>query len=162
MYFERRSDTIAPMKRALLFFALAALLLVLLMRCQRFHPVLRSPDAVVEVKTTGYCACGSCCGWRLNWIGLPVVRGGPDRGRIKVIGRTASGRMAFPGTVAADWSVFPEGTRVYVPGYGWGRVEDRGSAVKGRHLDLFFLRHSSARRWGVQTVPVKVWYPRDE
>lgn len=148
-------------KRLLFFIALSVLLLVPLSRCRRIHPVLRPPDAVVEVKTTGYCACGACCGWRLNWFGLPVVQSGANRGRIKVIGRTASGSMAFPGTVAADWSVFPEGTRVYVPGYGWGRVEDKGGAVKGQHLDLFFLRHTAALRWGVRTVPVKVWYPRD-
>ncbi len=37
----------------------------------------------------------------------------------------------------------------YVPGYGWGRVEDKGGAIKGEaRLDLFFHSHEAALQWG--------------
>ena len=49
---------------------------------------------------------------------------------------------------------------MYVPGYGRGRVEDVGSAIKGDHIDLFFKDHDNARRWGVRTLKVTVWMPR--
>ena len=42
---------------------------------------------------------------------------------------TASGTRARHGTLAADTSVLPFGTVVEVPGYGFGRVEDRGGAI---------------------------------
>ncbi|MBX7245378.1 MAG: 3D domain-containing protein, partial [Candidatus Sumerlaeaceae bacterium] len=34
------------------------------------------------------------------------------------------------GTIAADTSYYPFGTRMYIPGYGWGVVGDRGGAIK--------------------------------
>ena len=64
------------------------------------------------------------------------------------------------GTLAADTSVLPFGTIVEVPGYGYGRVEDRGGAIKGNRLDLWFPSHSEAQRWGRQKgVRVRVWKP---
>ena len=36
------------------------------------------------------------------------------------------GRRARLGTIAADTRRYPFGTIMYVPGYGYGRVEDRG------------------------------------
>ena len=47
----------------------------------------------------------------------------------------------FPrkGTIAADTAHYPFGTKMYIPGYGWGVVEDRGSAIKGpNRLDIFY------------------------
>ncbi len=67
--------------------------------------------------------------------------------------------MARPGTIAADTSIYPYGTVMYIPGYGYGRVEDTGGAVKGQHIDLYRPNHWFARRWGVQTKTVKVWLP---
>lgn len=37
---------------------------------------------------------------------------------------------ARDGTIAADTSHFPFGTRIFVPGWGWGAVQDRGGAIK--------------------------------
>ena len=74
-----------------------------------------------------------------------------------MIPMTASGTMAKVGTIAADTSRYPFGTVMYIPGYGYGRVEDRGGAVKGEHIDLFFRTHGQAREWGRKTLPVKVW-----
>jgi len=61
------------------------------------------------------------------------------------------------GTIAADWAHIPPRTRIYIPGYGWGRVEDKGSAIKGpQRLDLFFNSHKEALQWGRKTVRGKV------
>ena len=106
---------------------------------------------------TAYCPCGECCGWRRNWLFRPVIRSGPRRGQPKAVGVTATGVKARPGTVAADTRVLPFGTVVYVPGYGYGRVEDTGGDIRGNRLDVFFRRHSEAKRWGRQLLPVKIW-----
>ena len=39
-------------------------------------------------------------------------------------------------TIAADLRVFPLGTILFVPGYGYGVVADKGGAIKGNRLDL--------------------------
>lgn len=142
--------------RLILIFA-GALYLLVLTRCHRVALPLRRADAVMDLKTTGYCACSACCSWHFSWYGAPVN----TAGNFKVIGKTADGSMAHPGTVAVDTDVFPLGTKFYIPGYGWGIARDTGGAVDGHHLDLFFWLHSSGKRWGVQTKQVKVWYPRD-
>jgi len=65
-----------------------------------------------------------------------------------------------PGTIAADTRVYPFGTRIYVPGWGWGVVEDRGSAIQGpAHIDLFFPSRRKALAWGSQRLTVKVVAP---
>jgi 3D (Asp-Asp-Asp) domain-containing protein len=48
---------------------------------------------------------------------------------------------------------------MYVPGYGYGRVEDRGGAIKGQRLDVFFKKHRQAEQWGRATADVYVWLP---
>lgn len=113
-----------------------------------------------EMVTTGYCKCGDCCNWKRTWYGKPVIASGPNKGQRKKIGVTASGAKARKGAIAADTSRYPFGTVMYVPGYGYGRVEDRGSAIKGEHIDLCFDDHKPALRWGRQTLPVRVWLPR--
>ncbi|MCX5896174.1 MAG: 3D domain-containing protein [Proteobacteria bacterium] len=61
------------------------------------------------------------------------------------------------GTIAADTQYYPFGTVMYVPGYGRGIVEDRGSAIKGsQRIDLYFTSHGKARTWGRQKLPVKI------
>ena len=63
------------------------------------------------------------------------------------------------GTIAADTRYYPFGTRMYIPGYGWGVVEDRGGAIKGEErIDLFFDSHNQALRWGRRKVPVTIEY----
>ena len=122
-------------------------------------PPRDTPGREYVVITTGYCPCSECCGWKRNWLGRPVVASGPDRGKSKVVGMTASGAMARPGTLAADTSIFPFGTIIYIPGYGYGRVEDRGSAITGYHLDLFYRTHGLAAQHGKVKAKIKVWFP---
>lgn len=65
--------------------------------------------------------------------------------------------LPHPGTIAADTDYYPFGTIMWVEGYGKGVVEDRGSAIKGpERLDVFFRSHWKARKWGRQTVPVRI------
>lgn len=64
------------------------------------------------------------------------------------------------GTIAADTRYYPFGTEMYVPGYGWGIVEDRGSAIKGPHrIDLYFDSHGDALEWGKRKVKVEIHKP---
>ena len=113
-------------------------------------------DEKGDVLVTGYCNCGVCCGWRLSWLGLgpPVYTYGPMRGERKKVGVTARGTVAKHGTVAADPQVFPFGTRLLIPGYGTGVVEDVGGAIKGRHIDVWFPSHQTALTWGRRNLKV--------
>ena len=64
------------------------------------------------------------------------------------------------GTIAADTRYYPFGTRMYVPGYGWGRVEDRGGDIKGRdRIDLYFDSHTDALLWGRKKIQVQIEGP---
>ena len=112
---------------------------------------------VVNMETTGYCACGKCCGWKRNWRFKPVFTSGPNKGKPKKVGITATGSKADWGTIAADTRYYPFGTIMYIPDYGWGRVEDVGGAIKDHHIDLFFPTHKKALEWGRQHKRVKVW-----
>ncbi len=115
---------------------------------------------IVNMETTGYCKCGKCCGWKRNWKFQPVFSYGPQKGKPKAVGITATGTMADWGTIAADTRRYPFGTIMHIPGYGWGRVEDVGGAIKGEHIDLFFPSHKKALEWGRERKDVKVWKPQ--
>ena len=61
------------------------------------------------------------------------------------------------GTIAADTKYYPFGTRMLVPGYGWGVVTDRGSAIKGpNRIDLYYNSHQDALDWGRKKVRVRI------
>ncbi len=124
---------------------------------------IRPPAGVRPVEhtleVTAYCACQACCGWKRSWLGRPVYASGPAKGRPKAVGITASGARARQGTIAADTALYPFRTVMYIPGYGYGRVEDRGGGVKGRHIEVFFGSHKKALTWGRQGLPVQIWLP---
>ena len=89
---------------------------------------------------TAYCPCTECCG--------------PN-----AVGITASGKPVSANGqrfVAADRSV-PFGTMLTIPGYTGGRpveVLDRGGAIRGNRLDVYFPTHREARQWGVRKLVV--------
>ena len=61
------------------------------------------------------------------------------------------------GTIAADTKYHPFGTRMYIPGYGNGVVEDRGGAIKGvKRLDAYFNSHKKSLKWGRRSVNVNI------
>lgn len=70
--------------------------------------------------------------------------------------RTATGTIPKRGTIAVDPRVIPLGTRIYVPGYGYGVAEDTGGVVNGRIIDLFFNTRSEAINWGRRTIQIKI------
>ena len=111
-----------------------------------------------ELLVTGYCNCGKCCGWRKKWFffGEPVYDYGNLRGTPKKVGVTASGAVAAKGTIAADPTVYPFGTRIWIPGYGSGTVQDIGGSIKGAHIDIWFPSHGEALAWGARKLKVKV------
>jgi 3D (Asp-Asp-Asp) domain-containing protein len=108
------------------------------------HAVAPTPNTrVLWMEVTAYCPCTKCCG--------PKARG-----------ITASGkRVSYNGGkfVAADTSVLPFGTKLSIPGYHGGvevKVLDRGGAIKGHKLDVYFPSHRVAKEWGRRFVPVTV------
>lgn len=94
------------------------------------------------MEVTAYCACKKCCGPKAQGI-------------------TASGkRVSYNGGlfVAADPKL-KFGTRVIIPGYANGiavEVVDRGSAIVGDKLDVYFDSHQTALKWGRQKLWVTV------
>lgn len=96
----------------------------------------------VRMRVTAYCPCPECVG-----TGSPGI--------------TASGHKIQSGDVfvAADKS-YPFGTKIIVPGYNDNQpveVLDRGGAIKGDRIDVFFPTHEEALEWGVKDLDVKVF-----
>lgn len=71
-------------------------------------------------------------------------------------GYTATGAPAEYGDVAVDPSVIPLGTKLYIPGYGYGIADDTGGAIVGYRIDLCFNSVQQAIDWGRQTVKVYI------
>lgn len=104
---------------------------------------------VVETRmmvVTAYCPCIKCCGKNARGV-------------------TASGKpVSYNGGkfVAADTRVLAFGTLVKIPGYHDDvvvEVIDRGGAIKGDKIDVFFPSHEAARKWGRQMLPVQIVEP---
>lgn len=72
-------------------------------------------------------------------------------------GRTASGRATAPGVVAVDTRVIPMGSKLYIPGYGWGVAADTGGAINGSKIDVWFPTLGQCYQWGVRPVTIKVF-----
>jgi len=69
---------------------------------------------------------------------------------------TATGTRPAYGTIAVDPRVIPLGTRMYIPGYGYGVARDTGGAIKGNCIDVFFESRSEAVRWGRRNVTIYI------
>ncbi len=99
---------------------------------------------VVRMEVTAYCPCKKCCGPNAQGITASGKRVSYNKGRF----------------VAADTKVLPFGTKLSVPGYHSGKaveVIDKGGAIKGKKLDLYFPTHKAALQWGRQHVDVTVY-----
>jgi 3D (Asp-Asp-Asp) domain-containing protein len=60
-------------------------------------------------------------------------------------------------TVAADLSVFPIGTILFIPGYGLGVVADKGGAIKGDKVDLYYETVEDVyNKWGKKEIDVYI------
>ena len=95
----------------------------------------------IRMKVTAYCPCPKCCGVHSDGI--------------TACGHVIEHADAF---VAADRK-FDFDTEMVVEGYNNSKpvkVMDRGGAIRGNHIDVFFATHQQALNWGVQYVDVKV------
>ena len=95
----------------------------------------------IRMRVTAYCPCPKCCGEYSDGV-------------------TACGYKIRPGDtfVAADRR-YSFGTEMLIPGYSNSRpvkVLDRGGAIKGNRLDVFFATHQEALEWGVKYLEVSV------
>ncbi len=115
-----------------------------------------------KLLVTAYDASKKSTGWKNKYgcfLMPPVYAYGPHEGERKKVGITSDGTKAKKGTIAADISRYPYGTKMYVPGYGWGEVHDIGSAIKGDHIDIFFPDEKDAKAWGRKYLDVTINKP---
>lgn len=104
------------------------------------------PESLGEFVLTAYCPCVKCCG---EWSAEHPSRVGTD-----YIQKTASGTIPTAGrTISVDTSVIPFGTTVIIHGHEYV-AEDRGGAIKGNRIDIFFDDHDEALEFGRQTAEV--------
>lgn len=60
-------------------------------------------------------------------------------------------------TIAADLNIFPIGTILYIPDYGYGVVADKGGAIQGNKIDLFYDTVDDVySQWGKKEVDVYI------
>lgn len=104
------------------------------------NPQFEATEQRIEEKhierytVTAYCPCVKCCG--------------------KSNGITASGIKAVEGvTVAADTNILPFGTQLQIDGNIY-TVQDRGGAIKGNRIDIYFDTHEKALQFGRQTKDI--------
>lgn len=112
---------------------------------------------VRRMLVTAYDAGQKSTGWKYKWgccLLPPVHAYGPNEGKRKQVGVTSDGTKAEKGIIAADLRRYPYGTRMHVPGYGWGEVHDKGSAIKGDHIDVFFASEKESKAWGRKYLDV--------
>jgi hypothetical protein len=138
------------------------------------------------MEVTAYCPCGECNGFERGFPdfwnkytlqGQPVTADTASGEDFQVYhpGFFSTDSLVHPwmlpvrlvffpwlflpqdGTIAADTAYYPFGTEIYVPGYGWGVVQDRGRAIKGpNRLDLLMPSHGACNDWGRQRVRVEI------
>ena len=95
----------------------------------------------VRMRVTAYCPCPKCCGEYSDGI-------------------TACGHKIQPGDVFVAAGIkYLFGTEMSIPGYNHAKpvkVLDRGGAIRGNRLDVFFHSHQEALKWGVKYLDIKV------
>jgi 3D (Asp-Asp-Asp) domain-containing protein len=67
---------------------------------------------------------------------------------------TASGREIRPGITVAAGPSIPFGTWIWIEGFGWRCVEDRGSAIRDGRVDIAMISRQDALDFGRQEVLV--------
>ncbi|WP_416731900.1 3D domain-containing protein [Fictibacillus sp. JL2B1089] len=99
----------------------------------------------VHVTATGYTAGQESTGKSKSHPAYGITKSG-----LKV-------RRDLYSTIAADPAVFPIGTVLWIPGYGYGVVADTGSAIKGNRLDLFYNTVDEVyKKWGKKNIDVYI------
>ncbi len=102
----------------------------------RASSTTRTPPKTVIFRVTGYCSCSKCCGKFAS-------------------GYTSSGTKATAGRTVAASTQYDFGTKLLINGTTY-TVEDRGGAITGNKIDIYFDTHAEAIAWGVKYLPVEV------
>jgi 3D (Asp-Asp-Asp) domain-containing protein len=103
----------------------------------------KSLGKLISVTATAYCNCSKCCGSNAG-------------------GKTASGTTPKANRTIAASSAYSFGTKVYIPYFkdksngGVFVVEDRGGAIKGNKIDIYFATHKQASDFGRRTLEMYV------
>ncbi|MGN1386140.1 MAG: 3D domain-containing protein [Bacillus sp. (in: firmicutes)] len=98
-----------------------------------------------RVVATGYTAGEESTGKTLNHPAYGITYSG-----VKV-------KRDLFSTIAADLDVFPLGTILWIPGYGYGVVADKGGAIKGNRLDLYYETVADVyAEWGKKELDVYI------
>ncbi|MFC7372375.1 3D domain-containing protein [Fictibacillus iocasae] len=99
----------------------------------------------VNVTATGYTAGAESTGKSKSHPAYGITKSG-----VKVTRDVYS-------TIAADTTVFPIGTVLFIPDYGFGVVADTGSAIKGKRIDLYYHTVEEVyEKWGKRSLDVYV------
>lgn len=99
----------------------------------------------VKVVATGYTAGVESTGKTKEHPAYGITKSG-----VKV-------RRDLYSTIAADTRVFPIGSILWIPGYGYGVVADTGSAIKQKKIDLYYETVDDVyKKWGKKTLDVYV------
>lgn len=105
-------------------------------------------EYVGDFTVTAYCSCKKCCGKYAE--NRPLDKDGNE-----IVYGAAMIPLKQGVSIAADTSVFPFGTEIFIDGNKY-TVQDRGGAIKGNKLDIYFTDHSQAQDYGVQTKRVYI------
>lgn len=91
----------------------------------------------IWANVTAYCPCSKCCGGYANGI-------------------TAMGTTARANHTIAAPSNYAFGTKIEIQGMGVFTVEDRGGAITGNKIDVYFNSHSEALAFGRKQLQMRV------
>lgn len=97
---------------------------------------ISTTDKWIWANVSAYCACMKCCG--------------------KTNGITASGTKATAGKTIAASSAYKFGTQIEIEGMGVYTVEDRGGAITGNKIDVYFDTHQEALNFGRRQLQIRV------
>lgn len=114
------------------------------------------PIPVVELKKEKQPASVTASTVTNNSTSLNVVATGYTPGDPGCTGITYTGTKASRGTIAVDPKVIPFGTKLYIPGYGYGVAADTGGAIKGNKIDLCYETRTEALNWGIKNITVYI------
>lgn len=110
---------------------------------KKIEQVMKEKYPTEHVVATGYTAGSESTGknerhpeYGVTYSGVDVTRG-------------------MYSTIAADLDVYPLGTILYIPDYGYGIVADKGSAITGNHVDLYYPTTDDVyNEWGKKALDV--------
>jgi 3D (Asp-Asp-Asp) domain-containing protein len=98
--------------------------------------------------------------WKYHRVYPVVSRGGALHTKVQATGytwtgdKTSSGHWPKRGSIAVDPKVIPIGSVIWIDGYGFGVAMDKGAAIQGGIIDLYFDTEKEAIEWGRRTVRI--------